>query len=347
VNDPYEVLGLSPGAPREEVRRAFRRMARRYHPDVSSEPGSRERFEACRAAYEAILDAPAPEDIPFRPGRPGREERERAEEERLRRKAEAMMAEHRAAQAARGAPDRSRLRPASGSGNPQAAEAEARRILAKHPADPEAHGVLGDLALMRGRRAEALHHFSVAAQGSGADARFHQMVELLLSDGVPEARETPRAEAPPPPGLGALAFAAAAVVPGLALGAPWAAAAGLFAAGAALGFGERAGRRVGSLGAAVRATTVGGHPFFVACAAGAVSLWAGLAAYLLLGAARGLAGADGARMLGLAALAAGFHALVLAFADRGLAVTALGLLSGAVWAGVLAGWSLGSLARRA
>ena len=36
--DYYEVLGLSKGAIDEEIKRAFRKLAKQYHPDVSKEP---------------------------------------------------------------------------------------------------------------------------------------------------------------------------------------------------------------------------------------------------------------------------------------------------------------------
>ena len=36
--DYYEVLGLSKGASDEEIKRAFRKLAKQYHPDVNKEP---------------------------------------------------------------------------------------------------------------------------------------------------------------------------------------------------------------------------------------------------------------------------------------------------------------------
>lgn len=54
--DPWTVLGLSPGAPRAEVKRAYRRLSRLFHPDLS--PGDDgESFRELRAAY-AELTAP-------------------------------------------------------------------------------------------------------------------------------------------------------------------------------------------------------------------------------------------------------------------------------------------------
>ena len=51
--DPWTVLGLSPGAPRPEVKRAYRRLSRLFHPDAS--PGDDgERFRELREAYSEL-----------------------------------------------------------------------------------------------------------------------------------------------------------------------------------------------------------------------------------------------------------------------------------------------------
>jgi curved DNA-binding protein CbpA len=56
--DPYAELGVSRDASSEEIRRAYRRVARRHHPDVNRDPGGPERFAAAARAYE-ILNDPA------------------------------------------------------------------------------------------------------------------------------------------------------------------------------------------------------------------------------------------------------------------------------------------------
>jgi curved DNA-binding protein CbpA len=56
--DPYAELGVSRDASSEEIRRAYRRVARRHHPDVNRDPGGPARFAAAARAYE-ILNDPA------------------------------------------------------------------------------------------------------------------------------------------------------------------------------------------------------------------------------------------------------------------------------------------------
>ncbi|MCI4567150.1 DnaJ C-terminal domain-containing protein [Lysobacter sp. CFH 32150] len=54
--DYYEILGVEPGAGEAEIKTAYRRLARKYHPDVSKEAGAEEKFKAINEAYEALRD---------------------------------------------------------------------------------------------------------------------------------------------------------------------------------------------------------------------------------------------------------------------------------------------------
>ncbi len=54
--DYYEILGVEPGAGEAELKTAYRRLARKYHPDVSKEAGAEDKFKAVNEAYEALRD---------------------------------------------------------------------------------------------------------------------------------------------------------------------------------------------------------------------------------------------------------------------------------------------------
>lgn len=54
--DYYAVLGVEPGSGEAEIKQAFRRLARKYHPDVSKEKGAEDRFKAINEAYEVLRD---------------------------------------------------------------------------------------------------------------------------------------------------------------------------------------------------------------------------------------------------------------------------------------------------
>lgn len=54
--DYYDVLGISRNADTQEIKTAFRRLARQYHPDVSQEPGAEEKFKELNEAYEVLSD---------------------------------------------------------------------------------------------------------------------------------------------------------------------------------------------------------------------------------------------------------------------------------------------------
>lgn len=55
-NTLYGVLGVSQSVDSIELRKAWKRLARTWHPDVSKEPGSREQFQAIQEAYEILSD---------------------------------------------------------------------------------------------------------------------------------------------------------------------------------------------------------------------------------------------------------------------------------------------------
>ncbi len=77
MRDYYEVLGVSPDAGADEIKRAYRQLARRYHPDISGDERGGAFLEVSRAyevlrdaerrrAYDRVLSAPASPSHAFR-----------------------------------------------------------------------------------------------------------------------------------------------------------------------------------------------------------------------------------------------------------------------------------------
>ncbi len=59
ARDFYETLGVSRDADKEELKRAYRRLARKYHPDVNKESGAEEQFKEVNRAYEILSEPEA------------------------------------------------------------------------------------------------------------------------------------------------------------------------------------------------------------------------------------------------------------------------------------------------
>lgn len=56
ARDYYEVLGIPKNASKDQIKKAFRGLARQYHPDVSQEPDAEARFKEINEAYEVLFD---------------------------------------------------------------------------------------------------------------------------------------------------------------------------------------------------------------------------------------------------------------------------------------------------
>lgn len=56
VQDHYVTLGISRDASGDDIKRAYRKLARELHPDVNPDPRSHERFQEVTHAYEILSD---------------------------------------------------------------------------------------------------------------------------------------------------------------------------------------------------------------------------------------------------------------------------------------------------
>lgn len=52
----YHILGLARGASEDDIKKAYRKQALRYHPDKNKDPGAEERFKEIAEAYDVLSD---------------------------------------------------------------------------------------------------------------------------------------------------------------------------------------------------------------------------------------------------------------------------------------------------
>jgi curved DNA-binding protein CbpA len=56
ADDPYKALGLGKSASADEIKKAYRKIAKTDHPDLNPDPAAHERFKAASAAYDLLKD---------------------------------------------------------------------------------------------------------------------------------------------------------------------------------------------------------------------------------------------------------------------------------------------------
>lgn len=169
----YEALGVTPKATAEEIKAAYRKLVKKYHPDHASESGAIEKFLAVQEAYEVLSD----------PERRAEYDRLQGIQEQLRKQRDARRAE--AGQASQRTPppkprtqtarpktpeapslaaEVSRLSMLFAKGRLAEAETLARQIISRDPRVPLPYAVLGDVARQKGNFAEASKMYAYAAQ---------------------------------------------------------------------------------------------------------------------------------------------------------------------------------------
>lgn len=55
MTDPYSVLGVSPDSTDDQIKKAYRELAKKYHPDINSEAGASEKMQEINEAYDRIM----------------------------------------------------------------------------------------------------------------------------------------------------------------------------------------------------------------------------------------------------------------------------------------------------
>ena len=56
MRDLYSILGISKDADQATIRKAYKKLARKFHPDLNKDPGADERFKEVTTAYEVLSD---------------------------------------------------------------------------------------------------------------------------------------------------------------------------------------------------------------------------------------------------------------------------------------------------
>lgn len=188
----YETLGLRPTATDAEIKKAYRRIALRHHPDRSSDPASTRIFMEATAAFEVLGDLAERRRYDEGMLAEARHAAEREAAERRNREADARARAARAAStapptAARSAPvgtpmptQLARLSMLFSRGLYAEAEKLADEIIERDPRQALPYAVRGDLARQRGKLDEAARQYSLAIQMDPRNATYLRRYEEVL-----------------------------------------------------------------------------------------------------------------------------------------------------------------------
>ncbi|WP_153059696.1 DnaJ domain-containing protein, partial [Streptococcus suis] len=52
----YDRLGVSKSASQDEIKKAYRKLSKKYHPDINKDPGAEDKYKEVQEAYETLSD---------------------------------------------------------------------------------------------------------------------------------------------------------------------------------------------------------------------------------------------------------------------------------------------------
>lgn len=154
--DHYQTLGVSKGATEDQIKSAFRKVARKHHPDVSSSESSMEKFHRAKEAYDVLSDAVQRSAY----------DQTLADERKIREKRDSGTSKHEERTSDRRTQTGEILRMTMllNSHRFKDAEAVARSVLRSDPKSAPAYATLAEASRVRGDLDAAARYFAFAAQ---------------------------------------------------------------------------------------------------------------------------------------------------------------------------------------